>query len=99
MIVGLDAYLDQVADLLRPGTRVLASGLGAERERRRGGRRRLSRAGGRAHRVRRRRHLRDGQPRAGAGRRHDIDVIVVPGVTAALAAAALLGAPLGHDHA
>ena len=29
----------------------------------------------------------------------DIDVEAVPGVTAALAAAALLGAPLGHDHA
>jgi cobalt-precorrin 5A hydrolase/precorrin-3B C17-methyltransferase len=29
----------------------------------------------------------------------DIDVDVVPGVTAALAAGALLGAPLGHDHA
>ncbi|HYX44621.1 MAG TPA: precorrin-3B C(17)-methyltransferase, partial [Acidimicrobiales bacterium] len=28
-----------------------------------------------------------------------VDVEVVPGVTAALAAAALLGAPLGHDHA
>jgi cobalt-precorrin 5A hydrolase/precorrin-3B C17-methyltransferase len=27
-----------------------------------------------------------------------IDVEVVPGVTAAVAAAALLGAPLGHDH-
>jgi len=29
----------------------------------------------------------------------DIDVVGVPGVTAALAAAALLGAPLGHDAA
>jgi cobalt-precorrin 5A hydrolase/precorrin-3B C17-methyltransferase len=29
----------------------------------------------------------------------DIDVVEVPGITAALAAAALLGAPLGHDHA
>lgn len=28
----------------------------------------------------------------------DIDVVVVPGVTAALAASALLGAPFGHDH-
>jgi cobalt-precorrin 5A hydrolase/precorrin-3B C17-methyltransferase len=28
----------------------------------------------------------------------DIDVDIVPGVTAALAAAALLGAPIGHDH-
>ena len=29
----------------------------------------------------------------------DIDVVGVPGVTAALAASGLLGAPLGHDHA
>ncbi len=29
----------------------------------------------------------------------DVDVEVVPGVTAALAAAAVLGAPLAHDHA
>lgn len=28
----------------------------------------------------------------------DVDVTVVPGVTAALAASALLGAPFGHDH-
>ncbi|MFC3495705.1 precorrin-3B C(17)-methyltransferase [Glycomyces rhizosphaerae] len=28
----------------------------------------------------------------------DIDVVVVPGVTAALAASAILGAPFGHDH-
>jgi cobalt-precorrin 5A hydrolase/precorrin-3B C17-methyltransferase len=28
----------------------------------------------------------------------DIEVVGVPGVTAALAAASLLGAPLGHDH-
>jgi cobalt-precorrin 5A hydrolase / precorrin-3B C17-methyltransferase len=29
----------------------------------------------------------------------DIDVVMVPGVTAALAVASVLGAPLGHDHA
>ena len=29
----------------------------------------------------------------------DVDVVGVPGVTAALAASSLLGAPLGHDHA
>ncbi|MCL5948401.1 MAG: precorrin-3B C(17)-methyltransferase [Actinobacteria bacterium] len=30
---------------------------------------------------------------------HDMDITVVPGVTAAQATASLLGAPLGHDHA
>ncbi|MDQ3947156.1 MAG: precorrin-3B C(17)-methyltransferase, partial [Actinomycetota bacterium] len=38
-----------------------------------------------------------GSARPAAGT--DADVEVVPGVTAALAAASLLGAPLGHDHA
>ena len=28
----------------------------------------------------------------------DVDVMVVPGITAAQAAASLLGSPLGHDH-
>lgn len=33
VLVGLDQYVDQIRDLLRPGTRILASGLGAEEER------------------------------------------------------------------
>ena len=33
MVVGLDQYVDQIRDLLRPGTQVLASELGAEEER------------------------------------------------------------------
>ncbi len=33
VIVGLDQYVDQIRDLLRPGTRILESGLGAEEER------------------------------------------------------------------
>jgi len=98
VVAGLDAYLEQVADLLRPGTRVLASGLGAEQER-------AAEAVAQAragHAV-----ALIGSGDAGvyamgspalelAG--DDIDVTVVPGVTAALAVAAVLGAPLGHDH-
>ncbi len=98
VVAGLDSYLDQVADLLRPGTKVLASGLGAEQER-------AAEAVAQAragHAV-----ALIGSGDAGvyamgspalelAG--DDIDVSVVPGVTAALAAAAVLGAPLGHDH-
>ncbi|MFI7575550.1 precorrin-3B C(17)-methyltransferase [Micromonospora sp. NPDC049497] len=99
VVVGLDQYVDQVRDLLRPGTRVLASGLGAEEERARA-------AVGEAtagHAV-----ALIGSGDAGvyamASPALDhaddrIDVVGVPGVTAALAAAALLGAPLGHDHA
>jgi cobalt-precorrin 5A hydrolase/precorrin-3B C17-methyltransferase len=98
VVAGLDSYLEQVADLLRPGTRVLASGLGAEQERAAAA---VAQArAGRAVAL-------IGSGDAGvyamgspalelAG--DDIDVTVVPGVTAALAVAAVLGAPLGHDH-
>ena len=98
VVAGLDAYLEQVADLLRPGTRVLASGLGAEQER-------AAEAVAQARAGRAVALIGSGD--AGvyamgspaldlAG--DDLDVTVVPGVTAALAAAAVLGAPLGHDH-
>ncbi|MEU0217275.1 precorrin-3B C(17)-methyltransferase [Streptomyces sp. NPDC006265] len=98
VLVGLDQYVDQIRDLLRPGTRILESGLGAEEERARTA---VEEA-------------REGQAVAliGSGdagvyamaspalaeASDDIDVVGVPGVTAALAAGALLGAPLGHDH-
>ncbi|WP_433124187.1 precorrin-3B C(17)-methyltransferase [Micromonospora sp. CA-240977] len=99
VVVGLDQYLDQVRDVLRPGTRVLSSGLGAEEARARAA---VAEAvAGRAVAL-------IGSGDAGvyamaspaleyADER--IDVVGVPGVTAALAAGALLGAPLGHDHA
>jgi cobalt-precorrin 5A hydrolase/precorrin-3B C17-methyltransferase len=98
VLVGLDQYVDQIRDLLRPGTRILESGLGAEEERARTA---VEEA-------------REGQAVAliGSGdagvyamaspalaeASDDIDVVGVPGVTAALAAGAILGAPLGHDH-
>ncbi|WP_333771694.1 precorrin-3B C(17)-methyltransferase, partial [Streptomyces sp. IBSBF 2435] len=98
VIVGLDQYVAQIRDLLLPGTRVLASGLGAEEARAR-----TAVAEARAgHAV-----ALIGSGDAGvyamaspalAEAADDIDVVGVPGVTAALAAAALLGAPLGHDH-
>jgi cobalt-precorrin 5A hydrolase / precorrin-3B C17-methyltransferase len=99
VIVGLDQYVDQVRDLLAPGTRIVASGLGQEEERAR--RAVAEAAAGRAVAL-------VGSGDAGvyamaspalefAGR--DIDVDGVPGITAAVAASALLGAPLGHDHA
>ncbi|MFF3505133.1 precorrin-3B C(17)-methyltransferase [Streptomyces sp. NPDC003247] len=98
VLVGLDQYVDQIRDLLRPGTRVLESGLGAEEERARTA---VAEAR-RGHAV-----ALIGSGDAGvyamaspalAEASGDIDVVGVPGVTAALAAAALLGAPLGHDH-
>ncbi|MEU6572781.1 precorrin-3B C(17)-methyltransferase [Streptomyces sp. NPDC046805] len=98
VLVGLDQYVDQIRDLLRPGTRVLESGLGAEEERAR-----TAVAEAReGHAV-----ALIGSGDAGvyamaspalAEASDDIDVVGVPGVTAALAAGAILGAPLGHDH-
>ncbi|MFJ5528252.1 precorrin-3B C(17)-methyltransferase [Streptomyces sp. NPDC093261] len=98
VLVGLDQYVDQIRDLLRPGTRVLESGLGAEEERARTA---VAQAR-KGHAV-----ALIGSGDAGvyamaspalAEASDDIDVIGVPGVTAALAAGAILGAPLGHDH-
>jgi len=99
VVVGLDQYVDQVRDLFRPGTRVLASGLGAEEERAqtaleeaRAGRAVALVCSGDAGLY----AMASPTLELGAA---EVDVEVVPGVTAALAASALLGAPLGHDHA
>ena len=99
VVVGLDQYVEVVRDLLRPGTRVLSSGLGQEQARAEDAVRE-ARAGHAVALV--------GSGDAGvyamaspaleaAGT--EIDIVGVPGVTAGLAASALLGAPLGHDHA
>jgi len=99
VVVGLDQYVDQIAHLLRPGTTIRRSGLGAEEERARTAVE-LATAGHAVALI--------GSGDAGvyamaspalqlAG--PDLDVSIVPGITAGLAAAALLGAPLGHDHA
>ncbi|WP_262285728.1 precorrin-3B C(17)-methyltransferase [Micromonospora sp. MA102] len=98
VVVGLDQYVDQVRGLLRPGTRVLASGLGAEEARARAAVAEAT-AGHAVALV--------GSGDAGVYAMASpaleyaddrIDVVGVPGVTAGLAASALLGAPLGHDH-
>jgi cobalt-precorrin 5A hydrolase / precorrin-3B C17-methyltransferase len=97
-VVGLDQYVDRIRHLLRPGTRVLTPPLGNEVERaelalaetRAGGSVALVSSGdvgiyAMASPVL---ELAD----------EGVDVVVVPGVTAAQAAASLLGSPLGHDH-
>jgi len=97
--VGLDQYVDQVRDLARPGTRILETGLGMEEER--------------AHSAVREAEQGHAVALIGSGDAgvyamaspalevagEDIEVVGVPGVTAALAASSLLGAPMGHDHA
>ena len=99
VVVGLDRYVDQIRHVLRPGTRVLATGLGAEEARARSALEQ-ARAGHAVALI--------GSGDAGvyamasptlAEAGSELDVTVVPGITASLAAAALLGAPLGHDHA
>jgi cobalt-precorrin 5A hydrolase/precorrin-3B C17-methyltransferase len=105
VVVGLDQYVDQVRDLLRPGTRVLATGLGQEEERARtavaeaqaGNAVALVGSGDAGVYAMASPTLEalDDALAAGGPR---IDVVGVPGVTAALAASAALGAPLGHDH-
>jgi cobalt-precorrin 5A hydrolase / precorrin-3B C17-methyltransferase len=98
IVVGLDQYVDQVRHLLRPGTQVHASGLGEEEQRAAD----AVALAAKGHAV-----ALIGSGDAGiyamgspalqqAG--DDVEVVGVPGVTAALAAASLLGAPLGHDH-
>ena len=99
VVVGLDQYVTQVADVLRPGTRVLATGLGSEQERAESAVA-LARGGHAVALI--------GSGDAGIyamaspaleAADESFDVVAAPGVTAMLAAAALLGAPLGHDHA
>jgi len=98
IVVGLDQYVDQIQPLLGKGVRIVASGLGAEEERART----AVELAAQGHAV-----ALIGSGDAGiyamaspalefAG--DDLEVEVVPGVTAALAASSLLGAPLGHDH-
>ena len=104
VVVGLCQYVDQVRDLLRPGTEVLASELGAEEERartavtqaRQGHAVALVGSGDAGVYAMASPALLQVEDGAAAS---DIEIVVVPGITASLAAAALLGAPLGHDHA
>jgi cobalt-precorrin 5A hydrolase/precorrin-3B C17-methyltransferase len=98
LVVGLDQYVDRVRHLLRPGTRVRTPPLGNEMERaelalseaREGASVALVSSG-------------DVGVYAMASpvleiAGDNVDVVVVPGVTASQAAASLLGSPLGHDH-
>ncbi|MEB3366917.1 precorrin-3B C(17)-methyltransferase [Saccharopolyspora mangrovi] len=99
VVVGLDQYLDQVRHLLRPGTEERATGLGAEEAR-------AAEAVDLAKQGRAVALIGSGDAGVYAMASPalekadvDIEVVGVPGVTAALSASALLGAPLGHDHA
>ena len=101
LVVGFSGYVDLAADLLEAHHEVQRSPIGSEAERCRLA---LSRAAG-GSRVA---LVCSGDPGVYAmaslvfelaGEFGHPRVTVVPGVTAALSAAAILGAPLGHDHA
>ncbi|MDQ3387422.1 MAG: precorrin-3B C(17)-methyltransferase [Actinomycetota bacterium] len=98
LIIGLDQYVDRIRHLLHPGTRILTPPLGDEIKRAE-----LAleeaRAGGAAALV----SSGDIGVYAMASpvlelAEDDVDVTVVPCITASQAAASLLGSPLGHDH-
>jgi cobalt-precorrin 5A hydrolase/precorrin-3B C17-methyltransferase len=98
LVVGLEQYVDRIGHLLRPGTRVLTPPLGNEvaraelalSEARAGGSVALVSSGDVGI------YAMASPALELAG--EDVDIVVVPGVTAAQAAASLLGSPLGHDH-
>jgi cobalt-precorrin 5A hydrolase/precorrin-3B C17-methyltransferase len=101
VVIGYGPYVDLAGDLLTAHHAVVRSPIGAETERCREALRRAA-AGERVALVC------SGDPGVYAmaslvcelaPANGDPPVTMVPGVTAALAAAAVLGAPLGHDHA
>lgn len=99
LVIGLERYVSSVRHLLREGTRTETYALGEEVER---CRRAVAEAaaGGSVALV----SSGDvgvyamASPALERGGLESADVVVVPGITAANAAAALVGSPLGHDH-
>jgi len=98
LVVGLRQYVERIEHLLRPGTRVSTPPLGHEIERaeqalaeaRAGGSVALVSGGDVGV------YAMASPALETAG--DDVEITVVPGITAAQAAASLLGSPLGHDH-
>lgn len=101
VVIGYTPYVEQCADLLSPAQQIVRSPIGSEVERARQSLE--SAASGRTVAM-----VCSGDAgvyamasiilEEAAWVAPDVEVKVVPGVTAALAAAAALGAPLGHDH-
>jgi len=99
VVVGYRPYVAQIKDLLAPGVRIASTPMGKEAERtataielaRQGNKVALVCSGDPAIYAMASPTLEQGTD--------GIEVEIVPGVTASLAASAILGAPLGHDHA
>jgi cobalt-precorrin 5A hydrolase / precorrin-3B C17-methyltransferase len=100
LVVGLDQYIDRIRHMLGPGARVETPPLGDEVKRaalavaeaRAGGSAALVSSGDIGV------YAMGSLALEALGADDSVDVISVPGVTAANAAASLLGSPLGHDH-
>jgi len=101
VVIGYSLYVDQCQDLLSPGQEVIHSPIGAEIDR-------CTEAVHRAAAGQRVALVCSGDPGVFAmatltlevaGAHGHPPVLIVPGVTAGLAAGAILGAPLAHDHA
>ena len=106
IVIGYGPYVDQCADLIGPHHEAVRSSIGDEQERSRravdearAGRRVALVCSGDAGVYAMASVALDLTPVAVDGTASAFDVEVVPGITAATAAAAALGAPLGHDHA
>lgn len=102
VVVGYSGYLAQVEDLIGPSQVIVHSDLGSEIERARTaldeaslGRRVAMVCSGDAGVYAMASPLLE---LAGDPGYSDVEISVVPGVTASLATASVLGAPLGHDH-
>ena len=100
VVIGLDQYLDRIRPLTRDGAELRATPIGREVDRARDaiatareGRVVVLLSGGDIGTYAM------GSPTLEElGEATNVDVEVVPGITAATTAAAVLGAPLGHDH-
>jgi cobalt-precorrin 5A hydrolase/precorrin-3B C17-methyltransferase len=105
IVIGYGPYVDQCADLVGPHHEVVRSPIGSEEDRSRraveearvGRRVALVCSGDAGVYAMASVALEQAAATDGAGLSFDLEV--VPGITAATAAAAALGAPLGHDHA
>ena len=99
VVIGHKPYMEQVTDLIAPGAETHISGMGKEEERTRI-------AIAQAHLGKNVALVCSGDPAIYAMASptleqgtEGIDIEIIPGVTASLASSAILGAPLGHDHA
>ncbi|HEY1635897.1 MAG TPA: precorrin-3B C(17)-methyltransferase [Acidimicrobiales bacterium] len=105
IVIGYGPYVEQCADLIGPHHQIVRSPIGDEEDRARqaveqaGSGRRVALVSSGDAGVYAMASVALEQATASEGAASAFNLDVVPGITAATAAAAALGAPLGHDHA